>query len=94
MDQNEVREELCVPVNKLLITIVVYKHILVDVQAIFTSEHLQDDGINWLDQRVLRRPVLPIVTDVAAVDYFRRGAGEMAGQAGNLVLGQLWATDK
>lgn len=94
VDQNEVREELCVPVNKPLVAIVVYKHVLVDVQAIFTSGHLQDDGLNRLDQRVLRRLVLRIVTDVVAVDCFRRGAGEMAGQAGNLVLGQLWETDK
>lgn len=94
MDQNKVWEVLCVPVDKPLIAIVVDKHVLVDVQVVLETRNLLDDGLCRSDQCVLRRLVLLGGLDVAAVDCFRCRAAEVAGQAKDLVLGELWKMDE
>lgn len=75
MDHHEVREELCIPVDKPLIAVVVNKDVLVDVQVVLAAHHLNEDGVHRFDQRVLQRLVLPVVPDVAAVDGFGRWTG-------------------
>lgn len=79
MDHNEVREVLCIPVDKPLVAIVVDKDVLVDVQVVLATRHLPDDGAHRFDQCVLRRLILPVVPDVAAVDGFGGRAGKVAG---------------
>lgn len=76
--------------HRPLVAIVVDKHILVDVQTVLAAEHLADDGVHGFDQRTLPGLVLPVRPDVAAVDCLWRRAGEVAGQTGYLVLGELW----
>lgn len=94
MDHNQVREELCEPVDVLLVAIVVDKHILGDVQVVLATKDLPDFRLRRWVHRALRRLVVPVGPDVAAVDRFGRFAGEGAGKARNLVLGELWKIDE
>lgn len=93
MDDHEVGEVLAVPMHGPFVAVVVHKDVLVDVQVVLPAVDLTDDGAHRLDQRVFPCFVLPVATDVAAVNGLRSWTAQMAGQARNLVLGELRKKD-